>query len=449
MIRTLLFLLTLALLIAAAVWFADRPGAVAVQWQGWRIDTTVPILLLGLLAILTAFSVLFRLLVWIFGLPRRFMRTRRDSRRRKGYLALMDGLSAVAAGDPHLAQKKARTADTLLRDPPLTMLLSAQAAQLTGDADAAKKHFTAMLERPETTFLGLRGLLTQAIKEGDQAAALDYARRAHVLNPDAPWLTATLFDLQARAGLWREAQDTLAQAERKGVFAPDEARRKRAVVLYERARQAQDAGSRSEAVKLLRDAGKADPGFAAAAVRLAALLAEDGKSRRAAGLIEDSWRFNPHPDLAAAYMALWPAEDALQRVRRAETLAAAHPKHPESHLTVAEAALAAKLWGQARNQLLAAAETRPSARVYRLLAEVEQQETGDAEAVGKWLAKAAEAKPDSVWLCRQCGTPAEHWTTACTACHAIDTIAWSDPVLPPRTSLPALHTEPGSPAAAS
>lgn len=438
MLRILSFLITVALLVTAAVWFAQRPGEVTVHWQGWRVDTNVPVLLLALAAVLFAFSLLFRLLVFVFGAPRRFIQSRRESRRRKGYLALMDGLSAVAAGDPALAARKAKAADSLLRDPPLTMLLSAQAAQLSGDATAARQHFTAMLDRPETAFLGLRGLLTQAIKAGDQAAALDYARRAHAINPDAPWLTATLFDLQARAGLWREAEDTLSHAERRGVFSSDEARRKKAVVLFERARQSLDGGDRKGAIKLLRQARDADPAFAEAAIRLATLLAQEGKHRRATGLLEDVWRFNPHPDLAKAYMGLWAHEDALQRLRRAETLAAAHPRHPESHIVVAEAALAAELWGQARSHLMTAAETHPSARIYRLLAEVEQRETGNETAVREWLAKAASAKADSVWLCRACATPAPQWLAACPACHGIDTIAWSDPLTPAAPQLPAL-----------
>ncbi len=426
MSRVLLYLVTVGLLVAAAVWFADNPGDVAIRWRGWYVETQVPILLLGLLAVLFSLSLVFRLLQWLFAIPSRWTRSRHARRQRKGYLALIDGLSAVAAGDADNAFRNAKRADSLLRDPPLTMLLSAQAAQLSGDAEAAKTHFATMLERPETAFLGLRGLLTQAIKDGDQAAALDYARRAHTLNPDAPWLTATLFDLQARAGLWSDAQTTLGHATKRNVFAPEEARRKKAVVLFERARQTEDAGNHRESAKLLAQAVEADPGFVAANVKLARLRATEGKTRRGAGLIEDAWRFAPHPDLAHAYIGLFDKEDALQRVRRAETLAAVNPGHVESHMVLAEAALAAELWGQARNHLMAAAELRPSSRVWRLLAEVEDRETGNAEAVRHWLAQAADAKGDPGWLCRQCGSPADEWSAACTSCHGIDTIVWTD-----------------------
>lgn len=432
MSRVLLYIVVVGILVVAAVWFAEHPGKVDIWWMGLYIGTNVPILLLAVFGLLLLLGLSFRLLEAVFGLPGRWGRSRRVARQRKGYLALIDGLSAVAAGDADQAWRNAKRADSLLRDPPLTMLLSAQAAQLSGDSDAAKQHFTAMLDRPETAFLGLRGLLTQAIKDGDQAAALDYARRARALNPDAPWLTATLFDLQARAGLWAEALDTLGHA--RNVFAPEEIRRKKAVVLFERSTQAESAGGIREASKLLREAIQADPGFVAANVRLAGLLAKDGKAKRAAGLLEDAWRFNPHPDLARTYLGLFPADDRLQRVRRAETLANANSGHVESHLVIAEAALAAELWGQARNHLMAAAELRPTSRVWRLLAEVEERETGNAEATRHWLAQAADAKSESGWLCRQCGTPAEAWSTACPSCRGIDTIAWMDAVTPTPTA---------------
>ena len=91
-----------------------------------------------------------------------------------GYRALTQGMVAVAAGDAEEAQKLARKADALLAEPPLTLLLSAQAAQLNGDETARpQRYFTAMLDRAETEFLGLRGLIMQALKRrrrGDGAA---------------------------------------------------------------------------------------------------------------------------------------------------------------------------------------------------------------------------------------------------------------------------------------
>ncbi len=41
MIRVLLFLALVALMAFGVVWFADRPGDVAIIWQGYRIETSV------------------------------------------------------------------------------------------------------------------------------------------------------------------------------------------------------------------------------------------------------------------------------------------------------------------------------------------------------------------------------------------------------------------------
>ena len=41
MIRVLLFLALVALMAFGVVWFADRPGDVAIVWQGYRIETSV------------------------------------------------------------------------------------------------------------------------------------------------------------------------------------------------------------------------------------------------------------------------------------------------------------------------------------------------------------------------------------------------------------------------
>ena len=43
-IRTVLGLIVFAALVAAAVYFADRPGQVDIVWQGWQVGTSVGVL---------------------------------------------------------------------------------------------------------------------------------------------------------------------------------------------------------------------------------------------------------------------------------------------------------------------------------------------------------------------------------------------------------------------
>ncbi|TAN56684.1 MAG: heme biosynthesis protein HemY, partial [Rhodospirillales bacterium] len=195
MLRLLRYLAGVGLLVAGAVWLADRPGTVSLDWFGWHVETSMPLLLL--ICALAAFLLLWlaRLFGFLIGVPGVFGRMRGERRQRLGFEALTKGLVAVAAGDPKEALRQARKADSHLGSPPLSLLLAAQAAQLAGDEDGAAHHFDAMLKRKETEFLALRGLITQALKKGDRTSALIHARKAYALKPDAEWVAASFFDL--------------------------------------------------------------------------------------------------------------------------------------------------------------------------------------------------------------------------------------------------------------
>jgi HemY protein len=248
-----------------------------------------------------------------------------------------------------------------------------------------------MLERPETAALGLRGLLKQALEQGEVAAAIDLAARSRTITPADRWLADTLFDLLVGAGRLGEAQSLLDDALRRGALPRDEARLRKAGLLGMRADQAAANGDERSAIALARQALKADPALTAASLVLARLYADAGKTRRAAAVLETAWSHRPDAALAGAYAELAPDEDALARVRRLEKLVAGRPDDVASHLTVAQASFEAKLWGRARTHLLAAAEAKPSPDVFRLLARLEQAEYNDQAAAQAWLDKAAAA----------------------------------------------------------
>src|SRR5579863_9664569 len=112
--RMLPAIVVFALAIAGAVFVADRPGSVALVWQGWRVDTSVAVLVLGVVILAIIAAALFHLLRLVVRGPGMFARGRRERRRRRGYRALSQGMVAVAAGDPAEAKRYARQADALL-----------------------------------------------------------------------------------------------------------------------------------------------------------------------------------------------------------------------------------------------------------------------------------------------------------------------------------------------
>jgi len=426
-VRLVSYIVTVAILVVAAVWFADRPGAVTIEWMDWRVDTSVPILMLAVLLAVAALLLVRWALSQVTRAPARIALRRRALRQHRGYQALAHGLAAAAAGQGREARKHADRAERLLADPALTGVLSAQAAQLTGDERQTHARYTALLERPETEALGLRGLLQEALGAHDSDKAIELAMRARRRSPGDRWLAETLFELLVHAGRAREAEALVEDARKKGAMNDETATRRRAVLAHMRANHAQSAGSLRDALDHARRAVKADPGFAVGAATLALHHIAAGQKRRAMRVLTEAWKRSPGPELMAAAHKLGEGDAPLAHLRQLEKITAGSPDHPETHKSLGEAALAARLWGEARRHLTAAVAARPTQGIFRLLAKLEEAEFGDKEAARGWLDKAAHASPDPGWACTTCGVPAAEWSLACPSCHAIDSMAWIAP----------------------
>jgi HemY protein len=427
MLRLFTLLLVLCLVAAGLAWLAAHPGQIMAVWQGYRIEmsvaTAVVLALVAVLVLLVLAWLLRRLLQG----PATLGRWRREARRRRGQRALSHGMVAVAAGDSIEARRQARKAEELLDHAPLTRLLAAQAAQLEGDETAAERYFRAMLNDHETEFLGLRGLLVQEMRRGHHAEALALARRAYALRSKAPWVVNTLLELHGAAHDWAAAEEMLEKAAKDKVLDRDTVRRRRVVLKQAQADAALARGDRAAAQRLATTANKIDPGFVPAAVLRAQGLLGSGQPRKAAKVVEEAWAHTPHPDLAAVYGALFPTEDAVDRLDRFRRLVARKPKDPESHLTLAAQALAAGRREETRAEIEALiAQGPPTMRACALMAALEQAEGKDA-AARAWLTQATQAPRDPLWVCRHCGWQSEVWAALCARCGAFDALAWAPP----------------------
>lgn len=421
MVKLIGYAILLALLVSGAVWLADHPGSVQIDWLDYRLSTNVPILLLLLLAVSGGLFFLIRAVAAILSFPGNFSARRREKQRHHGYRALSDGLAAAAAGHAKQARRMAEKAEKLLKDPSLTRVLSAQTAQLSGDQDAERRHYEAMRERPETALMGWRGLLELALAEGKRTEALELAEGARKLAPSDPALAEILFTLLMEAGKLTEAQELLLDAGKRRAMSREQAARRRALVLNERARRAERDSETKDAAAFAKQALAADPTLADASLRLARLQLP----RQAAIVLEKAWKLDPLPELAAAYAALIPEEEPLQRLRRLEKLAELQPDAWATHRILGETALEAKLWGQARKHLSLAAQIRPTASLLGLLSRLELDEYKNQKAAQSWLSKVPAADPD--WVCGACGSHAPAWSAACPSCGALDRFSWETP----------------------
>ena len=394
MIRVLLFLALVAVLALGVVWMADRPGDVAIVWQGYRIETSVMVAVVAV-----ALVALLAVLVWSIvrtilrspDLIAMFLSHRRGVR---GYLAISRGLIAVGAGDAAAAKRAANEAERIAPGEPLALLLNAQFAQLSGDRAAAEHAFRAMAERDDTKLLGLRGLYIEAQRRKDVAAARAYAEEAANAAPALGWAGQAVLEFRCASGDWAAALSALDRNSRYGLIDKTEYKRQRAVLLTARALAAAD-GERDRARSLALDALKLAPTLVPAAELAGRLLGEAGELRRASRIIEKAWAANPHPDLAETYAHLRPGDSARERLARVQSLALKAPRATlESALAVARAALDAQEFAVARNAIRPLLK-EPTQRVATLMAEIEQRESGDEGRAREWMGRALRARARS------------------------------------------------------
>ncbi len=425
MVRLVIYLVSILLIATGLGWLADRPGTLQVAWQGYDIETSV-----FRATVLLALAIASAIFLWsiaraLWNSPATIGSRMLRKRQKRGLDALSSGMIAVGAGDRALASRYALQARKSMPHEPLTHLLRAQSAQLSGDRATARRIYEAMLASPETEQLGLRGLFLEAEREGALEAAQQFAGRAVKANPKLGWSSDALFDLQCKQKDWAGALETLSHAKRNAHIDKATADRKRAVLLTGLAIEAEE-NETEKALALATEAHTLAPELVPAAAVAGRILAARGHTSKAAKILQKTWTRAPHPDLATAYAYARVGDSTRDRLERIRQLAALNPHSIESPIAVASTAIDARMFGEARSALEPLLSNRLTQRIATLMARIEAGENGDKGRVREWLARAVTAARDPVWTAD--GVISDRWEPISPVNGKLDTYQWRVPV---------------------
>ncbi|MDE0983757.1 MAG: tetratricopeptide repeat protein [Yoonia sp.] len=349
------------------------------------------------------------------------------NRERKGFEALSEGMMALASGEGHLALTKAQRAEKLLKQPQLTNLLTAQAAEMTGDKRTAEATYKKLLEDEKTRFVGVRGIMKQKLQSGDTETALKLAKKAFLLKPKHEETQDVLLKLQAKGEDWKGARETLGAKLKSGNLPRDVYKRRDAVLALSEARDmladGKDIAARDGAI----EANRLSPDLIPAAVMAARGYIAQNNARYAARVLTKTWATKPHPDLAAAFAQIAPDETPAARLKRFKALTKQSPTHPETKMLLVELNIAAEDFPAAKRALGDLVETDPTARSLTLMAAIERGQGADDVVVRGWLARALTAPRGPQWICESCQHIHPAWTPTCDNCEKFDTLAWTPP----------------------
>ncbi len=181
-----------------------------------------------------------------------------------------------------------------------------------------------------------------------------------------------------------------------------------------------------KALALASEALRLAPSLVPAGEIAGRILASKGESRQASRIIARTWKLSPHPDLAIVYAFAKPGEPPRERVKRVKQLASLTPGDVEGQIAIANAAIEAHEWQEARNALEPYLEGRPSARICMLMARIESGELGDKGREREWLARALRAPRDRAWIAD--GYVSDRWLPVSPVTGAVDAFEWKAPM---------------------
>jgi HemY protein len=413
--RHVVFILLLAALAVAGAWWVQHlSGSIDLQVGGLTIQAPLSVAVLALLVLCVGLYGLFRLGSALFRIRHAVRRSGERGSRRRGEQAVTAALVALAAREGADAKRAAERARRYLGDTPQTLMLAAYAGSVSGDEEAASDAFEKLAAHKEASFLGLRGLLAQAVAKEDWARANELAKQAERAHPGAAWLRVERSHLAMRTGDWQEAlllnRDDTPHAALAAAAADAET-------------------DPAKALKLAKDAFKRDPGLSTAALAYARRLRDGKREKAAQEVLRRAWARAPHPDIAE--FALAPAVDRLARLKAGQALVAEAPESAESHLLLGRLSLEADLTGEAQRHADAAERAGlRQRRLYLLMADIAEAGGSDEAHLAQYreaMKRASGAEADPAWVCGACGTTHAAWQPGCPTCHTAGRIYWRTP----------------------
>ena len=395
--RTWFWTLLLAVVaVALAVFLREHEGNVLVLVDPWRVQISLTLAVLLLVATFVSLYVGLRLLGWLLSIPSRVRawRGRRAILRdhellERGWIGFLEGRYAHAEKD--LTKLLGQT-----RSQPRKVLAALSAARAA--------HGLGEYNRRD-------GLLDKALDYADQDAGLKEAvatvaadmlleqglpeqalQRLEPLQDGGVRHVHTQRLLLRAHGALAHHEQTFGLARsllRRGVLVPDEGRVLLEAAAAARLRQTEGLEGWRAVWKDLKAEERTLPEVALAG---AARFDDAGQPDEAAKVLEAAVAVQLDTRLVMAYARCEPGQ-VKRRLAKAEDWLAKHPEHPDLLCVLGMLCLAGQLWGQAERYLLRSVQRRSDARAHALLGSLYDRLDRPADAARHWRLATAAGMP--------------------------------------------------------
>ncbi len=353
----LIIIALLASAIAASLLLAD-PGYVVINFRGWLVEMSVPVLL----ALIALIFVSAWLTVKLFRAPRKLGEAAGRFRVSRAGQRLTQGVIEVAEGNFAKGERLLARAADVSEAPLLNYLQAARAAHLLGQDERRDRWLREAYEHlPEATNAVL---LTQAELQLDQAQyepALATLRQIEENSPNHSHALALLGRLYYRLEDWTHLSEILPKLRKHGRLDDETLATWSLRVFKEQLDSAPDGNAVLAVWKdVPRDLKKNTVLLESYYTDLIRTGLHDKAEKDLAADLKREWR----PELVRLF-GIVEGRDAPRQLKKAEGWLKHHGEDADLLLTAARLCLRNELWGKARSYLETVISIRPSPEAYQ------------------------------------------------------------------------------------
>jgi HemY protein len=357
----ILIAVVLALLAAAiAPVFKTDPGMVQIHFLGWTVETSVLILILGVLTLwLTVW-----LAIRIWKVP---SETARRIREQRSLAQLEKGLLALTEGDWGTAEKALQKSASAHGRTTARYLAAAEAADGQDAGDRAEYY----LEQADTRNRKQKFLvdLTRArimTQNGHYAQAQEVLEELHKRRRKHPQVLEMLARCYREQGAWDALLKLLPVMQKNGVADEKEAAELRHLAAIGKLQHCHEKDSLEASWRALPKAMKVSPEVVRAYADQSVMIGAPELNEEVVRLsLKREWT----PGLLIPY-AEPGASDTPKRLKQCEKWLQTYPEDPLLHLTLGRLCAREELWGKARHHMIRSLEIEPTVAGYDSLGQL-------------------------------------------------------------------------------
>lgn len=393
------FLLILAVLLAVVL--RQHSGNVLIIAQPWRIELSLTLAVLLLIAAFIVLHVVLRWISWLSNSPTRFRLWRGHRAQRKdrasleqGWIGVLEGRSQEAEQQLARLLNRTRSADTKV----LAALALARSQHDGGryaqrDETLEQARLAALREtRLQEAVAVVRAELLLDQQRAQEALAL--LQPVYDANPKAFNAMRLLLQAHWQLGNQPQVYEFVRLLQRKGALSAEEAR-----PYIERAVADRLAHTDAASFKgVWGDLKREERLWPAIALEAANLLERVGQPREAARILEAALAQDLDAQLLNAYSQC-PPEEVARRVAKAEGWLKQAPNHADLLTALGNLCLKGQLWGAGERYLQRSMALRNDVRIHALLGTLYDRLGRTQEAMSHWrlAALAAGSLPVLHW----------------------------------------------------